>query len=94
MPLAERDPRHRMMHIHCQGHEYSINGSSPSNPMQADAVEYLLGAVTNRYTRIPPIILVLTPYRGQHALLTQRLSEYCKGKVKVSTIDAAQRPTS
>ena len=87
--VAERDSRHRMIYIHCQGRECSINGSSPSNPMQADALEYVLGAVTNRYTGIPPGILVLTPYRGQHALLTQRLSEHCKGKVKVSTIDAA-----
>ena len=47
-------------------------------------------AATNRYTGIPPSILVRTPYRGQHAQLTQGLSEYCKGKVKASTIDAAQ----
>ena len=83
----EREPCHRVMYIHCSGQELN-NDSSPSNRMQADAVEYILNAVHRRYTN-PPSVLVLTPYRGQHALLTRQLAEYSKGQVKVSTIDAA-----
>ena len=76
------------MYIHCGGQELN-NGNSPSNQMQADAVEYVLHAVNRQYSR-PPSVLVLTPYRGQHTLLTRQLAGYNKGQVKVSTIDAAQ----
>ena len=57
--------------------------------MQADAVEYVLHAAHRQYSH-PPGVLALTPYRGQHTLLTRQLAEYNKGQVKVSTIDAAQ----
>ena len=87
--LAEdREPCHRVMYISCSGQQLN-NDSSPSNLMQAHAVEYVLHTVYRRYTN-PPSVLVLTPYRGQHKLLTRQLAEYKKGQVKVSTIDAAQ----
>ena len=35
-------------------------------------------------------MLVLTPYRGQHTLLSHRLAKYGNSRVEVSTIDAAQ----
>ena len=48
----EREPCHRMMYIHCRGQELN-NGSSPSNQIQADAVEYVLNAVHRRYANPP-----------------------------------------
>ena len=85
----ERNPCHRVLYIHCGGQETN-NGSSPSNEMQADAVEYFLDKVHQQYRR-PPTVLVLTPYRGQHTPLTRQLAKYDHGQVQVSTVDAAQR---
>ena len=80
----EHDPCHRVLYIHCGGQEFN-NGRSPCNRMQADAVEYVLGAVHRQY-RHPPTVLVPTPYRRQHPLLTRKLAGYNKGRVQVSTI--------
>ena len=84
----EADPRHRVLYVHCSGEE-TKEGVSPSNEMQVGAVEYLLDCVHYEY-KPTPTILVLTPYRGQHSMLTQRLSKYGNSKLVVSTIDAAQ----
>ena len=65
------------------------NGVSPSNWTQAPAVEFLLDRIHYAYN-LTPTVLVLTPYRGQHTLLSQRLSKYGNSRVEVSTIDAAQ----
>ena len=85
---AERDPLHRVPYVHCDGEETN-EGFSPYNKMQAWAVEYLLDSVHYQY-HPTPTVLVLTPYRGQHTLLTERLSKYGNSRVEVSTIDAAQ----
>ena len=75
----ERNPCHRVLYIHCGG-QATNNGSSPSNEMQADAVHlYVLDSVHKQY-RHPPTVLVLTPYRGQHTLLTRRSLDTTKDK--------------
>ena len=84
----EHDPCHRVLYIHCGGQEKN-NGNSPPNEMQANAAECVLDKVHKQYRR-PPTVLVLTPYRGQHTLLTRQLAKYDHGQVQVSTIDAAQ----
>ena len=76
--------------MHCSGEE-TKDGNSPSNEMQATAVEYMLDLVHYEYPADrTPRILVLTPYRGQHTILTQRLAKYGNSRLVVSTIDAAQ----
>ena len=84
----DQDPLHRVLYIRCSGQE-THNGNSPSNRMQADAVEYILDKVHDPYGGAPTV-LVLTPYRGQHALLSHMLAKYQNQRIQVSTIDAAQ----
>ena len=84
----DEDPCHRVLYIHCSGQE-THNGDSPSNRMQADAVEYIFDKVHDAYGRTPTV-LVLTPYRGQHTFLSHKLAKYKSERVQVSTIDAAQ----
>ena len=86
----EAVPCHRVLYVHCSGEE-TKDGNSPSNEMQATAVEYMLDRVHYEYPADrTPRILVLTPYRGQHTILTQRLAKYGNSRLVVSTIDAAQ----
>ena len=85
--VADGQPTHRMIFVHCYGTEES--GNSPTNPMQVEAVEY----VVDRAADLNPSstqILVLSPYRTQVDLLTNRLKRSEKENTTVSTVDAAQ----
>ena len=86
--VAEQNPLHRVLYVHCSGQETN-NGVSLSSMTQALAVEFLLDRVHHAH-RLTPTVLVLTPHRGRHTLLTERLSKYGNSRVEVSTIDAAQ----
>ena len=86
--VLEQDPLHRVLYVHCRGEETNT-GVSPSNMMHVRAVEHLMDKVHHAY-RTTPTVLVLTPYRGQHTLLTERLSRFGNSRPEVSTIDAAQ----
>ena len=85
----DQDPVHRVLYIHRSGQE-TPNGNSPSNQMQANAVEYILDEVHGIYTGRTPTVLVLTPYRGQRELLSHTLAKCRNERIQVSTIDAAQ----
>ena len=86
---SDPDPVHRVLYIHCSGQE-TPSGNSPSNRMQANAVEYIPDKVHARYTGLTPMVLVLTPYKGQHELLSHTLAKYWNDAIRVSITDAAQ----
>ena len=79
------DPVHRVLYIHCRGRD-TPSGNSPSNLMQANAVEYILDEVHGVYTGRTPTVLVLTPYRGQHELPSHTLDKYRNDSVRVSIL--------
>ena len=55
--VAESDPRHRVLYVHCSGEETN-EGFSPSNEMQVGAVEYLLDCVHYEYKPTPTILVL------------------------------------
>lgn len=85
--VADGQPTHRMMFVHCHGAEES--GHSPTNPMQVEAVQFVIGRASHAN---PPAtkILVLSPYRAQVDLLTRPLQRPQRENIFVSTVDAAQ----
>ena len=85
--VADGQPTHRMMFVHCYGAGES--GHSPTNPMQGEAIEF----VADKAVHVNPPstkILVLSPYRAQVDLLTSRLKRTQRENISVSTVDAAQ----
>ena len=88
----EQEPHHRMLYIHCEGQESTEpNSSSLVNEEQADAAAHVVLCILEQYRwHTSPDILILTPYRAQHNLLTRNFTRCNPNKVRVSTIDAAQ----
>ena len=68
--VADGKPTNRMIFVHCHGAE--VAGNSPTNSMQVEAAEYVVG-LTAAKTRTTTQTLVLSPYRAQVDLLTGRL---------------------
>ena len=84
----ERDPHHRVLYVHCSGRKTN-DGFSPHNVVQAQAVQFLLDKVRSKHQKTLTV-LVLTPYRGQHTVLSQKLDRRGHSSTGISTIDAAQ----
>ena len=84
---ADGQPTHRMIFIHCHGVEEA--GNSPTNPMQVEAAEYIVGLTAGKNSTTTQT-LILFPYRAQVDLLTSRLKRFDKKDITVSTVDAAQ----
>ena len=85
--VADREPTHRMIFVHCHGAE--LAGNSPTDPMQAEAAKYIVGLTIAKY-KAPPQTLVLSAYRAQVDLLAGRLVRPGNKSTTVSTVDAAQ----
>ena len=88
--VTDGKPTHRMIFVHCHGAE--VAGSSPTNPMQVEAAEYIVG-LTAAKSRTTTQTLVLSPYRAHRAqmdLRTRRMGRSGNKAIAVSTVDAAQ----